>query len=100
MEKDAPTLVVWELREVNGVTRVTVTHSRFEGETRTYKSVSTSWPAILGLYKTIIETGKAPPSARFKNGMMMSMAFMLPKSAGTAAALAEPLRPAGLVWPS
>ncbi len=91
MEKDEPTLVVWELREKAGVTNVTVTHSRFKGETRTLKSVTTSWPAILQLYKTAIETGKAPLGARIKNGMMMSMAFMLPASTRTENALAQPL---------
>lgn len=96
MEKDAPTLVEWSLREKDGVTRVTVTHSRFEGETRTYKSVSTSWPAILALYKTIIETGRTPAGARLKNGMMMAMCFMLPAGARTENAVKEPLRPAGV----
>lgn len=87
MEKDAPTLVEWSLVEKDGVTRVTVKHSRFQGETRTYKSVSTSWVAILNLYKTIIETGRAPLSARVKNAMMMAMCFMLPKGARTEVAM-------------
>jgi uncharacterized protein YndB with AHSA1/START domain len=92
MEGDAPTLVVWELKENAGKTRITITHSRFDGETRTYKSVSTSWPAILGLYKTVIETGKAPFGTRLKNGLMMGMSFMLPKSARTDNALAMTLK--------
>lgn len=83
MEKDEPTLVVWELAPHEGGTRVTVTHSRFSGETATYRNVSTSWPKILALYKTIIETGAAPFSARFKNGLMMGLSFMLPKTART-----------------
>jgi uncharacterized protein YndB with AHSA1/START domain len=83
MQQDEPTLVVWELKESGGVTRVRVTHSRFEGETKTYKSVSTSWVSILGLYKSVIETGRAPMSSRFKNGMMMAMCFMLPAAART-----------------
>lgn len=87
MEKDDPTLVEWNLSEKNGVTTVTVTHSRFEGETRTYKSVSTSWLKILGLYKTIIETGKVPVGTRMQNGMMMGMSFMLPKGASTEVAM-------------
>lgn len=92
MEKDAPTLVEWDLAERPGGTRVTVTHSRFDGETRTYKSVSTSWVAILQLYKTTIETGTAPLGARFKNAMMMGMSFMLPAGAKTENALKQPLR--------
>ena len=93
MEKDAPTLVEWNLSEKNGVTTVSVTHSRFDGETRTYKAVSTSWPKILGLYKTIIETGKAPAGTRLSNGVMMAMSFALPRSASTEEALKLPLNP-------
>ncbi len=93
MEQDAPTLVEWELAPSGKGTKVTVKHSRFEGETRTYKSVSTSWPAILSLYKTIIETGSAPMSARLKNGMMMAMCFMLPKSARAEAAMRANMKP-------
>lgn len=92
MEKDAPTLVVWELIEKDGGTRVRVTHSRFEGETRTLKSVSKVWPRILGLYKRQIERGRAPLGTRMKNGMMMGMSFMLPAVTKTERALELPLR--------
>lgn len=87
MEKDDATLVEWTLEPKGDSTRVIVNHSRFDGETRTYKSVETSWPAILALYKTIIETGKPPAGARMKNGLMMAMTFMLPKAAKTENAL-------------
>jgi uncharacterized protein YndB with AHSA1/START domain len=85
--KDEPTLVEWKLEPRGESTRVIVNHSRFEGETKTYKSVATSWPAILALYKTIIETGKPPVGARIKNGLMMAMTFMMPKAARTDEAL-------------
>ncbi len=91
MEKDDPTLVEWEFTPTQTGTKVTVTHSRFTGETRTYKSVSTSWPRILGLYKKVIESGQAPLDVRFKNGAMMGMTFMLPKSAKTEHALQQRL---------
>lgn len=91
MEKDAATLVEWNLTEKNGVTTVHITHSRFEGETRTYKSVSTSWPKILGLYKSIIETGTVPLGTRITNAMMMGMSFMLPKGASTEVAMSVDL---------
>lgn len=87
MEKDAPTLVEWTLEQLGDSTRVIVNHSRFDGETRTYKSVATSWPKILKLYKTLIETGNAPLSKRLGNAAMMAMTFMLPKSARTQNAL-------------
>jgi uncharacterized protein YndB with AHSA1/START domain len=91
MEADEPTLVVWELAESGGGTRVTVTHSRFAGETRTYKSVSTSWPKILGIYKRQIESNSVALGVRMLNGMMMGMSFMLPKKAGTETAMRLPL---------
>lgn len=91
MVEDEPTLVVWDLTEHAGVTRVTVTHSRFDGETKTYKSVETSWVQILALYKSIIETGRVPAMVRLKNAMMMGMTFMLPKSARTEVAMSKPL---------
>ena len=87
MEKDEPTLVEWTLEPRGDSTRVIVNHSRFDGETKTYKSVETSWPKILGLYKTIIETGEAPTGKRIGNGLMMAMTFMLPRSARTTEAL-------------
>ena len=87
MEKDAATLVEWTLEPRGDSTRVIVNHSRFEGETRTYKSVATSWPKILQLYKTQIETGTAPLGKRLGNALMMAMTFMLPKSARTENAL-------------
>ncbi len=92
MEPDPPTLVTWELRESAGVTRVTVTHARFVGETRTYKSVTSGWPRILALYKSAIETGSTPLGARLQNGMMRAMSFMLPKRARTENALKESVK--------
>lgn len=89
MQKDAPTLVVWEFSETNGVTRVTVTHSRFDGETGTYKTVRTSWPKILSLYKQVIETGGVPIGVRLRNAIMMAMCFMLPKRARTEVTMSE-----------
>lgn len=91
MQDDAPTLVEWNLSQTGQTTRVTVTHSRFEGETRTYKNVARSWPKILGLYKRLIETGQVPLGVRLRNGLMMSMTAMLPKGARTPNALALPL---------
>jgi len=87
MEKDAPTLVEWTLETHGESTRVIVNHSRFDGETRTYQSVATSWPKILNLYKTQIETGQAPIAKRLGNAAMMAMTFMLPKAARTDNAL-------------
>lgn len=80
---DAPTLVRWELAPTAKGTRVTVTHSRFEGETKTYKAVVTSWVSILDLYRREIEQGDVPFGTKLKLGMMGAMSFVLPKSLRT-----------------
>lgn len=96
MEQDSPTLVTWELVETGGATKLTVTHSRFEGETKTFKSVTQGWPRILALYKSLIETGTVPFGARFQNGMMSAMAFMLPARTRTELALKETTKVPGM----
>lgn len=86
---DAPTLVTWELSAIPTGTRVTVTHARFEGETKTYKAVYTSWPKILGLFKYVIERGDVGAGTKFVHGLMGAMSFMLPKSLRTDVVEAE-----------
>ncbi|MFZ2874534.1 MAG: SRPBCC domain-containing protein [Phycisphaerales bacterium] len=93
MEDDASTLVTWELAEEGGRTRVTVTHSRFTGETRTLKSTQGGWPRILALYKAKIETGSVPLGARLRNTMLSLFEFMLPAKTRTEVALKADLRP-------
>lgn len=80
---DAPTLVAWELTATPSGTRVTVTHSRFEGETKTYKAVFGSWPKILGLFKRVIETGDVGAGTKFQHWLMGAMAGMIPESLRT-----------------
>jgi uncharacterized protein YndB with AHSA1/START domain len=80
---DAPTLVAWELTATASGTRVTVTHSRFEGETKTYKAVYGSWPKILGLFQQVIEKGDVGAGTKFQQGLMGAMAFVIPKSLRT-----------------
>lgn len=80
---DAPTLVRWELEQEGEVCRVTVTHSRFEGETKTLKSVAKVWPAILGRLKDVVEGRNIPMGMRMQYAMMRWMSFMAPKSMRT-----------------
>jgi uncharacterized protein YndB with AHSA1/START domain len=93
---DAPTLVAWELTATTTGTRVTVTHSRFDGETKTYKAVYGSWPKILGLFKQVIEKGDVGVGTRLQHGLMNAMSFVLPRSLRTeiveAAIAQRPLR--------
>jgi uncharacterized protein YndB with AHSA1/START domain/DNA-binding transcriptional ArsR family regulator len=63
MNEDAPTQVTWELEAMpGGVTRVTVVHEDFEGETATYQGLqSGGWAWILSNMKTLLETGEPMP---------------------------------------
>lgn len=63
MNEDAPTRVTWELESMpGGVTKVTVLHEDFQGETATYKGLqSGGWTWILSNMKTLLETGEPIP---------------------------------------
>jgi uncharacterized protein YndB with AHSA1/START domain/DNA-binding transcriptional ArsR family regulator len=63
MNEDAPTKVTWELETMpGGVTRVTVVHEDFAGETPTYQGLqSGGWAWILSNLKTLLETGAPMP---------------------------------------
>ncbi len=63
MNKDAPTKVTWELVPMSSnVTKVTVIHEDFEGETPTYQGLqSGGWAWILSNMKTLLETGEPMP---------------------------------------
>ncbi|MEZ4660069.1 MAG: SRPBCC domain-containing protein [Caldilineaceae bacterium] len=63
MKNDAPTKVTWELESMPGnVTKVTVIHEDFEGETATYQGLrSGGWAWILSNMKTLLETGEPMP---------------------------------------
>jgi uncharacterized protein YndB with AHSA1/START domain len=77
---DAPALATWELEDLGGGrTRVTVTHSGFEGETKTYKTTGKGWVTILKNLKDTCEKGKVSFGQRMHLAMMSSMTFMMPK---------------------
>jgi uncharacterized protein YndB with AHSA1/START domain/DNA-binding transcriptional ArsR family regulator len=63
MDEDAPTQVTWELEALpGGVTKVTVVHEEFAGETTTYQGLqSGGWTWILSNLKTLLETGEPLP---------------------------------------
>ena len=63
MNEDAPTTVTWELEAMpGGVTKVTVVHADFQGETATYAGLqSGGWAWILSNMKTLLETGAPMP---------------------------------------
>jgi uncharacterized protein YndB with AHSA1/START domain/DNA-binding transcriptional ArsR family regulator len=63
MNEDAPTRVTWELESMpGGVTKVTVLHEDFQGETATYQGLrGGGWTWILSNMKTLLETGEPMP---------------------------------------
>jgi len=63
LAEDAPTRVTWELEAMQGgVTKLTVTHDDFDGETATFKGLAGGgWTWILSNLKTLLETGKPMP---------------------------------------
>lgn len=76
---ESPTLVEWNLEEKGGVTRVTVTHSKFVDQQKTADSVRTSWVDILNNIKAVVERGDVPFKTRFMLSMMKAFMFMTPK---------------------
>ena len=86
---DAPTLVTWELVAIPSGTRLTVTHARFDGETKTYKSIDGGWPTILRLYKQMIETGDVGVGTKIQQALMGVFCFILPKALRTEVVEAE-----------
>lgn len=76
---ETPTLVEWDLEMRGGLTRVTVTHSKFIDQKKTADSVRTSWMDILNNIKAVVETGDVPFKTRLRNGMMSTFMFMAPK---------------------
>jgi uncharacterized protein YndB with AHSA1/START domain/DNA-binding transcriptional ArsR family regulator len=65
LNEDASTKVTWELEAMSDeVTKVTVVHEDFDGETATYQGLkSGGWTWILSNMKTVLETGESLPQS-------------------------------------
>jgi uncharacterized protein YndB with AHSA1/START domain len=85
---DDATLVTWDFQPIETGVRVTVTHSRFTDQTDTAKRVEGGWKLILGILKSILETGKKPLKARAIYGIMGALSFLQPKKIHTENVLA------------
>ncbi len=56
---EPPSRVSWEIEPVEGgISKLTVVHDGFEGETLTFKEVAGGWPLVLSALKTLLETGE------------------------------------------
>jgi len=61
--QDSPSRVTWELTAMaGGMTKLTVVHDQFDGETATYKETSGGWMWVLSSLKTLLETGEGLPN--------------------------------------
>jgi uncharacterized protein YndB with AHSA1/START domain len=78
--KEPPTIVTWELAEIPGGTRVTLTHAGFTTAHKGATKQQAGWQEILALLKSELETGGIPFKTRMMYGMMGMMSFMLPKT--------------------
>jgi len=72
--------VTWELAANSGGCRVTLTHSGWTEEAKTYKSIASGWKEILGLLKHGLETGNIPLKTRMIYRLMGMFMFTMPKS--------------------
>lgn len=80
MRPETPTVVTWELEEIPGGCRVTLTHSGWTDQAASHKSVVGGWREILGLLKSDLETGDIPFKTKMTYAMMGAFMFMLPKT--------------------
>ena len=56
---EEPSRVSFELVELQGHTRLTVTHDRFVPDSKMRPMVTEGWPLVLAGLKTLLETGRA-----------------------------------------
>lgn len=77
---EEPTLVTWELDEIPGGCRVTLTHGGFTTQSKTHKDVVGGWRMILDAMKAELESGELPLKIRLMYGLMGAMTFLQPKT--------------------
>ncbi len=56
--EDPPSRVTWEIEPMGSTCKLTLIHDDFHGETPTFRSVGSGWPAILSSLKSLLETGE------------------------------------------
>jgi uncharacterized protein YndB with AHSA1/START domain/DNA-binding transcriptional ArsR family regulator len=61
---DRPSRVTYELTPMGPVTKLTLIHDDFDGETATYTQVAGGWSFILSGLKSLLETGEPLPAAQ------------------------------------
>jgi hypothetical protein len=80
MKPEAPTVVTWELTEVPGGTRITLTHAGWtDAHTAPEKQIA-GWTEILGLLKSELETGDIPRKMKLMYALQGMFMWALPKT--------------------
>jgi hypothetical protein len=72
--------VIYDLKQLPTGVECTLTVDRMPVGTKTAKEMQSGGDRILGLLKSIVETGKIPLGTRILYAMMDKMSFMLPQS--------------------
>jgi uncharacterized protein YndB with AHSA1/START domain len=62
--RERPSRITFELKTVQGVVKLTLTHDELEPASVTAETTQHGWPAIMSSLKSLLETGKALPFAR------------------------------------
>jgi uncharacterized protein YndB with AHSA1/START domain len=78
MRDDPPTLVTWELAEIEGGTRVTLRHTGFPEGTKKLESVDKTWIGILRELKRLLEAGDIGLGARARYAVFRRFMWALP----------------------
>ena len=61
LETEKPSRVTFNLEEINGQVKLTMTHDDFAASSQVLPKISTGWPSVLSSLKSLLETGKELP---------------------------------------
>jgi uncharacterized protein YndB with AHSA1/START domain len=78
MRDDPPTLVTWELDEVDDGTRVTVRHSGWPADTKDLDKVDATWAVALPELKRLVETGDISRKRKLRNALYRPLSRFMP----------------------
>lgn len=78
MRDDPPTVVAWELEEIDGGTRVTLRHTGWPDGTPKLGNVDRTWAGILRELKRLLESGEISLGLKLQYAMMRSFMWALP----------------------
>jgi uncharacterized protein YndB with AHSA1/START domain len=78
MRDDPPTLVTWELDEIEGGTRVTLRHTGFPEGTPKLESVDKTWAGILRELRRLLEAGDVSPGLKARYAVWRLFMWAMP----------------------